>query len=359
MKPLLLAMLLPLCWARGLSQTTFLPGYVVENGDTLGGDLGIDRQKNLAHRVSFRQDGKTEFVKFPPSRLTAFRYDDGSLYRTISFVNSLVSPSITETVFAHALVGGVYSLYSVNADGFMYYIVKKDSSTWFLYNDKISGMDVVHGNFRSMLLLFGTGCGGPDVETIAYTEKEMASFMMRVNECQAPGAAGINYYVKPRQEVHFFVYAGGLPGAENNQVTLDAAVRFVNPMLDPKVSLNIGLHYSHTGNLAPMQVLVYTPQGSYDVETEKVKASHQVFSIPVTLQYNLLKGSIQPIVYLGFSAAYQLENPANPNTDQRIGLTVLAGVGIEGYVSAHFLVKADWRYELLTQHPSIGVGYKF
>jgi hypothetical protein len=363
MKPIPLASLLVLqlvfSGVHCFSQTTFLPGYIVKNGDTLRGNLKIDRQKDLAHQVSFRQDGKAEFRVFTPSDLTAFRYDDGSLYRAISYVNTLVDASVTETVFAHALVSGMYSLYSVNADGFMYYVVKKDTSTWFLYNDRISGMDVVHGNFRNLLLLFSVGCGGVDANNVAYTEKDMATYLLRINQCQGTGDAGRSYYVKPRKEVHYFIYAGGLPGGNNYQATLDAAVRFVNPELDPKVSLNIGLHYSNTGNYAPEPVVVYTLAGGYVVETENVKATHQVFSIPATLQYNFLRGKVQPAIYLGFSALYRAENPPNPNTDQRVGVTVLAGACIEAYPGPHFLIKADWRYELLVQHPSIGIGYTF
>jgi hypothetical protein len=147
-----------------------------------------------------------------------------------------------------------------------------------------------------------------------------------------------------------------LPAGDDHQITLDAAVRLINPRIDPKASLNIGLRYSNTGTSTKTTTYDYI----YNIEYVYVsKQTHEVFCLPVTFQYNLLSGRIQPAVYVGFSAAYLSENPADPHILQKFGIAVIGGACIEGYITPHFLIKADWRYELLMQYPSIGVGIKF
>ncbi|HEV9036320.1 MAG TPA: hypothetical protein VGQ51_06870 [Puia sp.] len=177
MKSSSLFLLVALFSVRVFSQTTFSPGYIVKNGDTLRGTLKVDRQKDLMLRVSFRKDGRTDPTEYTPSDISAFRYDDGALYQTISFVNTAEANRVTETFFGQTLVSGAYSLYRVDKKEATYYIVRKDTSTYFLYDDKISGSDVVNGNYRSLLLLFSSGCEGLDQSRASYTDKSLMGFM--------------------------------------------------------------------------------------------------------------------------------------------------------------------------------------
>lgn len=338
-----------------LSQDAVSPGYIVKNGDTLRGNLKADRQNVLVRRVSFKASDGAGFAEYGPSDLSAFRYDGGALFRTITFVNTVGANPVTETVFGQVLVTGAYSLYRVDEQGAAYYIVKKDTASWFLYDDKISGTEVVNGNYRSLLLFFSTGCDGVDQSRASFTDKSLVSFIQGVNRCQ--GSSSSNYTVKSRNEVHYFVYAGGLPAGDGHQLTVDAAVRWINPGIDPKASLNIGLRYSNTAtdNTVSTYNSTFRTGGDY-----QINQTHEIISLPITFQYNFLSGRIQPAVYVGFSPAYLSVNPPDAgSSQQKFGLAVIGGACIEGYITPHFLVKADWRYELLVQYPSVGVAFKF
>ncbi|HXB93808.1 MAG TPA: hypothetical protein VNU70_01580, partial [Puia sp.] len=348
---------------RGLSQNTLSPGYVVKDGDTLRGLLKTDRETNLMHQVSFQQDGKKDLTVYKPSDLAAFGYDSGALYRTISFINKAASDRVAETLFAQILVSGTYALYKFNEDRDTYFVVKKDTATWFLYDDRtsVTGLEIVPGNYRGQLMFFSAGCQGLDANKISYSEKSLTAFLLRVNQCQSPGIASRSYYVKPSWEVHYFLYAGGMPTPNNGQTTLDAAVRLVNPRFDPKASLNVGLHYSATANLTPVNgnLISGVTTPNIVVEDSTGKPAAHILSIPVTLQYNLFTGRVQPAVYIGFSAAYMSVNPQPLGSDQKFSLATILGASIEAYITPHFLIKADWRYEILVQNFSVGVGFKF
>lgn len=362
MKPFSLGLLLFLFWIPVHCQNTILPGYIVRDGDTLRGDLKIDRQRNLMHRVSFQRHGQKNFTDFTPSDLTSFCYDDGFLYQTVHFVNKSGPEPVAETLFGQTLVSGTYSLYSIDEDGDIYYVVKKDTATWFLYDDKpsLTGLEIIHGNYQNQLMFFSAGCEGLNFYKVPYSEKYLTDFMLQVNQCQSPGVATSSHYVKTHPEVTWFAYAGAMPFGSNWQTTLDGAVRLVNPRFDRKASLNIGLHYSGTGNLQSRHgtfwsSIFYPPNSEYD----SAPITEHTLSIPVTLQYNMLSGRIQPAVYIGFSAAYSSLSPAAVGNEQKFALAIVAGVCIEAYVTSHLLIKADWRYEVLPQNPSIGLAYKF
>ena len=345
-----------------LYQNNTFHGYIVKNGDTTRGILRIDRQKILMHRVGFQREGQTNFTEYAPSDIASFGYDDGFLYRTISFINKSGPGPVAETLFGQVLVAGKYSLYSVDEDGNVYYVVKKDTATWFLYNDKlnVSGTEIIRGNYLNQLTFFSAGCDGLNPGKVRYSEEDLTAFMLQVNQCQAPDIVSSSHFVKSHPEVAYFFYAGGLPGGTDWQATLDFSVRMINPRFDRKASLNIGLRYSATGNMnRPHGSILSIFSTLTNGEMTNVPASHRVLSIPVSLQYNFLSGKIQPAVYLGFSAAYLSETPPSIGNEQTFSVAIVAGVCIEAYITSRFFAKADWRCELLVQNPSIGVGFKF
>lgn len=356
MRPVALVLLLALFWRPVLSQNTIVPGYIVSNGDTLRGQLKIDRERYLMHRVSFQRAGHENFTEYTPSDLTSFRYDDGPLYRTISFVNKAGSQPVAETLFGQTLVSGKYSLYSIDEDGDIYYVVKKDTATWFLYDDKlsVSGLEVIPGNYRNQLMFFSAGCDGLNIYKVPYSAKALTAFMLAVNQCQAPEIATSSYNVKRQLEVHYFVFMGG----SNNQFTLDATARLIDPRFDPRASLNIGLHYSATGGRNQAQKGIFSGLDIPIVDTN-ANVTARILSIPVTVQYDFLRGRIQPAVYLGFSASYLSLSPPAIGSVQRFRVAAVAGACIEAYITPHIFLKADLRLELLVQDPSIGVGFKF
>jgi outer membrane protein W len=94
-------------------------------------------------------------------------------------------------------------------------------------------------------------------------------------------------------------------------------------------------------------------------------ATHnQVYSIPVTFQYNFTTGIVQPYFYAGISGAYSTKTANSfttgiPSSSNQFGVALVIGIGIEARVISKLYFKADWRYEVLMQYPAIGLAYKF
>lgn len=356
MKTITLISLLSFFFHVAFTQDSFIPGYIVKNsGDTVRGYLQGRPEKTQMRQIGFKKSEGTHPDMYKAGEIQSFYYEQGDLYETVSFINTSNGDSVPKTLFARSLVAGFYDLYSIAEDGETHYIVKKDTMTWLLYNDRISNDVLLKGNYFNQLSFFSAGCAviNKNVEHTNYTDGDLSAFIRELDICLAPGAAVKTNYHKPHAKAAFYVFGGGLPlGGKKTQLMADFALRLIYPEIDPKFSLNIALHYSDKEEPA-------TVAGSFFNPGYTVKATHQVFSLPLTLQYNFTSGIIQPYIYIGFSPAFFAEAPESLFPDQHFGIAAIAGVGVEVYVSHRFLVKAEWRHEVITQYPAIGLACKF
>ncbi len=344
------------------AQEVFMEGYVVRSkGDTLHGFIQEDVQKDLLHTIKFKSDNKVRgFNLLDCSKVQSFGYTDGTLYRAVDFINAAGDSAIDERCFAKLLVKGFYDLYSFIEDERTYFVITIDSSSYFIFNSVFTSNGELRkeGNYISRLDQFAAECDRNDLnaERISYSEKDIAGFVTGLDTCLAPGIIPVNYYHKPRTKIEIMIFAGSLPLGQQSQFTGEAFLRLTYPQLSRKSSINIGIHYSNT--------LSVTHDLNLYNFVEKISTRNIVFSIPATLQYNFTTGIIQSYIYAGFSGAIlnQTTNQVNitPSGFQRkFGIAFIAGLGIEGRLIKRLYIRADWRYELILQFPSIGLAYKF
>jgi hypothetical protein len=365
MKPLPIALLLFVISFHSFAQVTYSPGYIVKiNGDTTHGFLQEEIRTDLLSSVRFKTVSNGPIEILDGSVIKAFKYESGGLYKSITFINTLGDSSTLQTSFALQLVTGVYDLYSFLKDEQTLYIVTGNGFSYLLYNTQynIDGSLKQEGNFVSRLAVVGRSCtkANLNAEQVAYNEKALANFIFELNNCVSPNSSSANYYQKPKAMMQATVFAGGIiMGKNKNQITLDAAARFNYPQLSKNVYINIGAHYTQTTR----------------DDTEKEFGSNivldvikdKIFCIPVTIQYNFTKGIIQPFVYGGFSAAYLKEgvtysayaSPSGEPPPSKFGIGAIGSIGVEGHLNPNLYIKAEWRYELVAQHPVIGIAYSF
>jgi Outer membrane protein beta-barrel domain len=337
-------------------QLTPSPGYIVtKTGDTLRGFLQFRREKDLMKEVSFSKNNKEGFQVFTTEGLSAFQLDQDKLYRAIAIIDISEDIAVHKTVFAKAVVLGGYDLYSIIEDGRTYFIVKSDTSTYFLYENWMQGNSKVKGNYLDMLNFFSAGCEAVNsqVMRVPYSEKEIAAFIRKVNQCLYPAKNVVTFYHKPGRKINFEAFGGALLAGSRGQITGEILMQIRYPEITPKTSLNIGFHYSYTAY--PVNTVNGTPL------TETVTSRHTIFGVPLTLQYNFTSGIIQPYLYGGASAGYFAESPTDPfgASHRAFSASIVGGIGIEVHPYRGLIVKADYRYEFLFQYPAIGLAWRF
>ena len=340
------------------AQQIFDPGYIVRlNNDTVKGFIKADLESDLTTVVKFKMDEGSVLKAYKPSDLLGFGTGK-DIYKSKRFLNT-AEDSIMETAFVKQLVKGEYDLYAYRKPDRVFYIIQKDTILYFLYDEvsRNTGEIMQKGNFYNYLNLIAVPCEKLTnlVGRVGYNDKDVAGFISKVDNCETPGVA-VNYFQKPKTLIQPMIFAGGLPGANMNQFTASFILHITLPRIDKKTSINIGLNYA--------SLIKTTEERSdyfylYDLNTH-----YQIFSVPVTFQYNFTTSRVQPYFYAGISPAYtsksnNTRNYSIPATDHEFGLSLVAGLGIQVRMVSKLFLRADWRYEVVLQYPAVGVAWQF
>jgi hypothetical protein len=334
------------------------PGYIVENNkDSVRGFIEFTNEADLSISISFRKDVTSVMKKYGPEDLSGFGIGKET-FKSMRFQNT-AEDSVMETAFVKQLVQGDYNLYSYQKAEREFYLLQKDTIQYFLYDGTNSETGVVFqkGNYYNYLSLISAPCGVLHhiYDRVGYNDQDMAGFISKVDNCEIGGSA-VNLYQKPKTLLQPTIFAGGFPVPGYGQFTASFIMHITLPRIDKKTSVNIGLQYSNTTDEAMARTDYYY---SYKLITR-----YQIYSLPVTIEYNFTTSRIQPYFYTGISAAYSSKTNNSqsyniPTSDHAFGLALVGGVGIQAMILPRLFVRADWRYEVILQHPVIGIAYQF
>ncbi|HET7002607.1 MAG TPA: hypothetical protein VFI33_14890, partial [Puia sp.] len=239
------AILCLLCYSLP-AQQIFDPGYIITpDRDTVKGFIKADLESDLISVVQFKQDEYSGLKKFGPTDLSGFGIGK-DIYKSMRFLNT-AEDSVTETAFVKQLVKGEYNLYAYRKPDRFFYLIEKDTTLYFLYDEVSRGTGEImqKGNYYNYLSLIAVPCEKLTnlVGRVGYNDKDMAGFISKVDNCETPGKA-TNYFQKPKTLVQPIIFVGGLPVSEMNQFTASFILHITLPRIDKKTSVNIGVNYS-------------------------------------------------------------------------------------------------------------------
>ena len=351
-------LILCLCQLSLFAQQNFDPGYIIQLSlDTVRGYIETVLESNYARSIHFKKVVNAEGKVYTPTDLAGFGFGN-DIYKSMGFQNT-AEDSVMETAFVKQLVRGEYNLYVYQKPDRKFFILQKDSTKYFLYDrvSRNSGETIQEGNYYNYLNLVSVPCENINrvVDRVSFNDKDMAAFILRVDNCESKGTA-TNLFQKQKTLVEPIVFVGGLPISGYSQFTASFTLHITLPRVDKKTSINIGIYYSNTA----VKTLEHN-----DYYSKYILTTHnQIFSIPVTFQYNFTNSLIQPYFYAGISAAYLRKNANSQNynipaSDAKFGMALVAGIGIQVKVAFRLFLRADWRYEVILQYPAIGIAYQF
>jgi len=338
------------------AQDRSSPGYIVRvSGDTVRGFLKEQGTNESSTQISFKATADArEYQVYSPGGVKAFQYDGGDLFRAIAYADTRDTETTHRTNFARLLVTGEYDLYSFTEKDILFFLVRKDTSFYFIFDDDISQVPMVPGNFRNELNFFAVSCDGPKLQTekVNYNPGDVAEFFRKLDACVNPTRSVTSYYSKPKGKLSFFAYGGGLPVGSRYQYSLEAGLRLTWPQLSPGVSLNLGFRYVYKKTrIADPNYLIVT---IWHPETYKIT------SFPIYVQYRFTRGIVQPFVYGGLAAmSYDditdVQKVGDDPYYHKFGLQVVAGGGVEVRLLPVLRVRAEWQYEYISEYPTIGL----
>ena len=338
------------------SQESFVKGFIVKvSGDTARGYLKRDVDARLLNGVYFQSALYSKDSKFQsPSEITTFAFENGNIYKAITFTDPLDSNK-SKTEFAKFLVEGQVSLYAIpRRESYYFYIKNVSDSGYFLFDDTYNMEGTVNeGNFQSVLNIEARNC--PKMQSrllfISYHQQDLIKFVTDLNECLGASQTRV-HYKRSRNEAHFLLYGGGMAINEDATFTVQGQVRLISPSISRRTSVVTGLYYAHV-----------VKNEFSEMESKYDQVITNILSVPFLFQYNFTERRFQPLAYVGFSFAYKKEinhDFIDPKGFQsNYGIAIVGGIGFEYFPIKRLAIKADWRYELMAHTPTLGVAYKF
>ena len=342
------------------AQTGFEPGFIItKSGDTLRVYLQEELKEALLLHVKYKQEpASTAVVTAAPEDIRGFGYNKGNVYKAISFAGLETDSTQVRTYFGNLLVKGNYSLYSLNKGEINYYVVQDETQSYFLSNTTytVTGEINKEGNYLFQLNILANTCdkGLKNIDQVAYNDRQLSQFIINLNRCIEPAKQSESFYHKTKTTSDFIVFAGALPLEKTGQYTAEAIWRIHYPQISRNFSVNIGFHFSNT--------IKFSNDLTYYNIPSSTTTRYEIMEVPMTMQYNLTHGIIQPYLGLGLSVAYYDEHSFSfaGNSDyNRVNLGVIFEAGIEARIYKGLMAKAAWRYEFILQYPAIGLAYKF
>jgi opacity protein-like surface antigen len=340
-----------------IAQKSIDPGYIIQHDqDTVTGFIEITSEVDLCRSVKFKKENE-EFREFTPLDISGFGIGN-EVYRRVQFLNT-TEGNLKTTAFLKQLVTGEYNLYVYVLSDRRFYLLQKDSTQYFLHDliSKDPGQSNQTGNYYNYLHFISVSCDKLSnlYDRVGFNDQALADFVLKVDNCISQGKA-TSFYQKPKTIIHPYVFVGGFPVSGMEQFTANFILRFTIPRVDKKTSMNVGLNFSNT--------IKESSERSDYFSLYTLTSHYQIYSIPITCQYNFTNTQVQPYFYAGISAAY-LNKTTNsytfniPRASTNFGVSLVAGIGIEAKVVSRLFIKADWRYEVIMQYPAIGLAYQF
>jgi hypothetical protein len=352
MKPFVLFIGLGLAFFTLHAQDRSLPGYIVRvSGDTLRGFLKVQGSDESAKQISFKASADDKnYQVYNPDQVKAFQYNDGYLFRAITYADMRAggkvdarATAVTRICYGKLLVAGEYDLYSFTEQSWLYFLVRKDSTFYLVYDDDLQAAPYSQGNFRSELNFLASGCAvmSKEVESASYTEGGVRAFFQQLDACLRPNQPVQSYHYGVKGHAGFLAYVGGISYGAQSQFTMEARWRWFWPQLDPNLSLNAGVRYVNLNK-----------------PFSGIQTDFKLFSIPVTIQYDLdiLNGRVHPFAYAGLSLVAANVTPRSDLIAYGRANGFVIGGGVAVKVYSCLWVRAELRTEYEAQIPTVGAA---
>jgi len=343
------------------SQSNLVPGFILKPGGvTVKGYLKDIAEKKVQDKIFFAPSATSSPTAITTKDIIGFGFEGGNVYNRVKYVHPI--DLTTSERFAKKLVEGYNRLYMFWQRDKRYFVITTyEDSTYLLFDDNFSSSGIVSetGNYKNQLNYLSVTCDSlkKHLEYLDYKQSDIAAYVNHLNQCILPSEQNAIVYKKDKSYLNIYAYAGALPMGKLYEFTGRVIGRFTIPSLDKSMSVNVGVNYM-------MNKKTYTLPRTYSSPKNEKIEYRNVFSVPFTIQYNLIQGKVRPYIDAGLALNYldigtQMSYSANRTHDTKFGIGVVIAVGIEGYITSRLMVKADWRYELFLHYPTLGIGYFF
>lgn len=300
-----------------IAQSNFHSGYIVTNhSDTLNGLVDNRTETKNGRFIHFKNDSTAEIVKYEPTDLMAYGFDDNKMYKS----TKIRSDSSEVMVFMELLVKGTINLYHYKDDG-RFYVEKGGHSTKALYQTEIKVMHEgryyikKRKDYLGVLRFLMSDCAatGKSIDRIQLERRQLMELVNNYNEC------GLNEESFQTKRTFLLIRKGILAGGQTTKINFIASIPYYAYLANANFSTDIqpfgGVFVNTTfpwiTQKVSLQAEAQFAKAHYYSDSERVKLQGTLtihdeitidmayFRFPVFLRYTYPKGKYRPYFQAG------------------------------------------------------------
>ncbi|WP_304065655.1 outer membrane beta-barrel protein [Pedobacter glucosidilyticus] len=334
-----------------VKESTLRGSLFLKEGEILKGTFKDEEFSKMSISVKFKADEDKEFRSYTPKDLKKIELENGEIYEV--FESKPPRDSLLKPILAYLILKGGVSVYEAYSDDVNIYLISKDGKNYWLQEDQVASYSTALVKFFYKNILYSIVNDSPitmeDVNRVSFND-DILKLITRYNTYKGNSSK----IIKPKgQNYKFLIFnVAGIYKPDNFEYTLSGAYRFINPRISRSASLNVGFRYT------------YYRRTEDQLSSSISQDNYNIFSLPVTLQQNILNKGVRPLVFCGLDFTYFTLKDYNKRDitrrgiQENVGLGIHYGAGIEIDLLKRFMIRSEYRRDVISHFITAGLSYK-
>ncbi|WP_207432281.1 outer membrane beta-barrel protein [Sabulibacter ruber] len=306
------------------AQRNFKPGYIIQKGDTLKGQISQKGAVKSSQKVIFRPSSEATAIIYTPSQIDGYGTQDG--HRFESFI--LGKGDTARSLFLNVLVQGKTSLYAYrDEESEVHYYVIKEGTTRELIRKKVKevqpdGQRVLktYDFYKGTLQEMTQDCPALTIKRkkLTFNQNSFSDFIVNYNQCTAP--TSLTYISKPEKvEVTWGAVIGGAistlqvenvnPKVFNEtynsglEPTGGLFINSTTPWVSKKLSFQLEALYNRVRYAQDLSDKELFKENEYKIDIDLT-----YLKVPLLVRYSLPVGKVEPFVNIGMAHSFAIKH---------------------------------------------------
>jgi hypothetical protein len=314
-----LSVLLSFLACRGYGQGDFRPGYIISKSDTIHGLIEFRTNGLNSGKCEFKKDANANVEVYSPFDIDSYVLADNRFYVS----KTILLKGEEKQVFLEYLINGIVDLYYFSEGVEEFYFIDKNDELIQLNNDAAviegeNGKKYLKYSNQYKGVLAGLFSDAPglfiQLSNAKFELNSLVKLTKEYHNMVCDDYACIDYTKLRKRDIFCEVDAGmilsymGLTTSSDHVSNVEPVfglyLRVFDTRYNSRFSLMTGLNYSKNSFGGEFENYLFTDrQKFYYIELD-----YSMIRLPITLEYSLLPGKLQPTISLTAQNGFLLKS---------------------------------------------------
>ncbi len=307
------------CILLSWGQKDFRPGFIIGNvNDTIFGEINLGTNSQNATVCEFRSVNGSEIVKYSPADIKGYRINNEKYY----VAKTVQIDSTEQTLFLEFLVEGIVNIYYYNGFGKVTYFIEKDGEITALTNDESivskDGIKFSVNTHKYKGVLIYIFRDSPDIvrkiEHTSFDMKPLINVTKEYHNSVCDDYQCIDYTKSTKPNMYLEPSIGlnisrlNIKSSDDHTFSVNPGfalqIRFIPLKTFHRINFITGMQFMHQVFDGNLTTGIYD---EYAVHTYNIKINIKNMVVPVTFEYALLAGKLQPYLSISYQNVFNFD----------------------------------------------------